>query len=97
MKLCSLDIDSYKNLKGLYSFNNNGYIAMIGLNGSGKSNLLEAISIVFDGIVNKNGSGIPFDYEIEYELMGIYMPERRGKQRKMEKNAKLKNSNSLHM
>lgn len=63
MKLCSLDIDSYKNLKGLYSFNNNGYIAMIGLNGSGKSNLLEAISIVFDGIVNKNGSGIPFDYE----------------------------------
>lgn len=78
MKLCSLNIDSYKNLKGLYSFNNNGYIALIGLNGSGKSNLLEAISIVFDGIVNKNGSGIPFDYEIEYELNGHVYARKKG-------------------
>lgn len=78
MKLCSLNIDSYKNLKGLYSFNNNGYIALIGLNGSGKSNLLEAISIVFDGIVNKNGSGIPFDYEIEYELNGHVYTRKNG-------------------
>ncbi|UKK54378.1 AAA family ATPase [Prevotella sp. E2-28] len=82
MKLCSLDIDSYKNLKGLYSFNNNGYIAMIGLNGSGKSNLLEAISIVFDGIVNKNGSGIPFDYEIVYELNGHIYARKKGQAKK---------------
>lgn len=78
MKLCSLNIDSYKNLKGLYSFNNNGYIALIGLNGSGKSNLLEAISIVFDGIVNKNGSEISFDYEIEYELNGHVYARKKG-------------------
>lgn len=78
MKLCSLNTDSYKNLKGLYSFNNNGYIALIGLNGSGKSNLLEAISIVFDGVVNKNGSGIPFDYEIEYELNGHVYARKKG-------------------
>lgn len=71
MKLYSLIIDGYKNLKGPYSFkNNSGYIALIGLNGSGKSNLLEAISIIFDGIINNNGTGIPFDYEIEYELNG---------------------------
>jgi len=82
MKLCSLDIDSYKNLKGLYSFNNHGYIAMIGLNGSGKSNLLEAIGIVFDGIVNKNGSGIPFDYEIKYELNGHMYALKKGQAKK---------------
>ena len=82
MKLCSLDIDSYKNLKGLYSFNNHGYIAMIGLNGSGKSNLLEAIGIVFDGIVNKNGSGIPFDYEIKYELNGHMYARKKGQAKK---------------
>ena len=73
MKLHSLTINGngYKNLNDTFSFDNNsGYIALIGLNGSGKSNLLEAISIVFDGIVNKKGSGIPFDYKIEYELNG---------------------------
>ena len=54
MKLKQLIIQSYKNLDGTYSFiGNNGYISLIGLNGSGKSNLLEAISIVFDGIINK--------------------------------------------
>ena len=90
MKLCSLNIDSYKNLKGLYSFNNNGYIAMIGLNGSGKSNLLEAISIVFDGIVNKNGSGIPFDYEIEYELNGHIYARKKGQAKKDGKKCKAK-------
>jgi len=82
MKLCSLDIDSYKNLKGLYSFNNHGYIAMIGLNGSGKSNLLEAIGIVFDGIVNKNGSEIPFGYEIKYELNGHMYARKKGQAKK---------------
>ena len=51
-------IKKYKNLSGTYNFEeSNAYIALIGLNGSGKSNLLEAISIVVDGIVNKNGSG----------------------------------------
>ena len=90
MKLCSLNIDSYKNLKGLYSFNNHGYIAMIGLNGSGKSNLLEAISIVFDGIVNKNGSGIPFDYEIEYELNGHIYARKKGQAKKDGKKCKAK-------
>jgi ABC-type cobalamin/Fe3+-siderophores transport system ATPase subunit len=79
MKLKSLYIKKYKNLSGTYNFEkSNAYIALIGLNGSGKSNLLEAISIVFDGIVNKNGSGIPFDYEIEYELNGHVYTRKKG-------------------
>lgn len=83
MKLYSIFIDGYKNLQGPYSFkNNNGYIALIGLNGSGKSNLLEAISIVFDSIVNKNGVGIPFDYEIEYELNNHLYTIKKGQAKK---------------
>lgn len=83
MILKSLYIEGYKNLKGIYSFkNNSGYIALIGLNGSGKSNLLEAISLIFDGIVNNNGSGIPFNYEIEYELNGHIYTRKKGQAKK---------------
>ncbi|MBQ0163617.1 MAG: AAA family ATPase [Bacteroidales bacterium] len=72
-------IYNYKNLNGIYSFENSkGYVALIGLNGSGKSNLLEAISIIFDGLINNNGTGIPFDYEIEYGINGhIYTRKKR--------------------
>lgn len=71
MILKSVTIDSYKNLKGSYSFeNNSGYIALIGLNGSGKTNLLEAISIIFDKLINQSGKDIKFDYQIEYEING---------------------------
>lgn len=85
MRLKSFTINGggYKNLDGTFPFDkNNGYIALIGLNGSGKSNLLEAISIVFDGIVNMNGSGIPFDYEIEYELNGHINTRKKGQAKK---------------
>lgn len=70
MKLIKLVIASeYKNLKGVYNFSeHDGYIALIGLNGSGKSNILEAISLIFNGIFNKKR--IPFLYEIEYEING---------------------------
>ena len=40
--------------------------------------MLEAISIIFDGLINNNGTGIPFDYEIEYGLNGhIYTRKKR--------------------
>ena len=71
MKLKSLTIKGkgYKNLKDTFPFEkNNGYIALIGLNGSGKSNLIEAISIIFDKLINNKGKDIPFDYSIEYEI-----------------------------
>ena len=91
MKLKSLYIKKYKNLSGTYNFEkSNAYIALIGLNGSGKSNLLEAISIVFDGIVNKNGSGIPFDYGIEYELNGHIYARKKGQAKKDGKKCKAK-------
>lgn len=70
MRLKSLYIKDYKNIKNqFFDFSNNtGYIALIGLNGSGKSNLLEAIGLIFNGILNHKQ--IPFDYTIVYEYDG---------------------------
>lgn len=74
-RLKSLYIKEYKNIKGQqFDFSNNtGYIALIGLNGSGKSNLLEAISLIFDELY-----GIPHieqaqvnGYIITFEIAGI--------------------------
>ena len=72
MRLKSLYIEEYKNIKEqTFDFSDNtGYIALIGLNGSGKSNLLEAISIIFKSLINNNGTGVPFAYSIEYEIDG---------------------------
>ena len=68
MRLKSLYINDYKNIKEqTFDFSDNtGYIALIGLNGSGKSNLLEAIALVFNGLLNKKK--IPFNYELQYFL-----------------------------
>lgn len=70
MKLISLYIDKYKNIQNQnFDFSNNtGYIALIGENGSGKSNLLEAISIIFSCLYN--GQNAPFNYKIVYDLAG---------------------------
>ena len=70
MRLKSVYIEEYKNIKNqTFDFSNNkGYIALIGLNGSGKSNFLEAIGIIFNGLMNNKT--IPFKYEIQYELEG---------------------------
>ena len=71
LKSFTINGNGYKNLNDTFSFDNNsGYIALIGLNGSGKSNLLEAISIIFNSLINNNGAGVPFDYNIEFEIDG---------------------------
>lgn len=70
-RLEKIQIAGYKNLTGDYDFSNNkGYIALIGLNGSGKSNLLESISIIFDNLINNNGRQIPFNYALDYQING---------------------------
>lgn len=67
MKLLSLYIDNYKNLSGTYDFtSHDNYIALIGENGSGKSNLLEAVSLIFHGIFDNKE--IPFNYTITYQM-----------------------------
>ncbi|MCQ2211863.1 MAG: AAA family ATPase, partial [Paludibacteraceae bacterium] len=69
MKLRNIHIDHYKNLKSSFSFEDNtGYISLIGLNGSGKSNLLEAISLLFAHIMGIKVT-FPFNqYSITYDI-----------------------------
>lgn len=68
-RLKKLHIDLYKNLSSDYDFSiNNGYIALIGLNGSGKSNLLEAISIIFNRVMDIPDSANISNYDISYNI-----------------------------
>lgn len=72
-RLKSVYIKDYKNIhKQTFDFSTNtGYIALIGLNGSGKSNLLEAISIIFDDLYGIARVSDIREYEIKYEIDGV--------------------------
>ena len=71
MKLLSLHIDKYKNLTGDYDFTTqDGYIALIGENGSGKSNLLEAISLMFGKLYRISNINDIGKFRIRYEIDG---------------------------
>lgn len=71
MKLLSLHIDKYKNLTGNYDFTTqDGYIALIGENGSGKSNLLEAISLTFGKLYKISNINDIGKFRIRYEIDG---------------------------
>ena len=74
MKLKSLYIEKYKNLFPLtIDFEpGNGLTMLVGNNGSGKSNVLEAISGIFhDLFKEKDGRKITCDYKLEYNLNDI--------------------------
>lgn len=66
MKISRLRISGYKNLKNLeMDFEESAsLIALIGDNGSGKSNVLEALTIIFSRLSMKETIG--FDFEVEY-------------------------------
>lgn len=72
-RLKSVYIKDYKNIhEQTFDFSTNtGYIALIGLNGSGKSNLLEAISIIFDDLYGIARVSDIREYEIKYEIDGV--------------------------
>ncbi|MGV2874016.1 ATP-dependent nuclease [Colwellia sp. E150_009] len=70
MKLRTLHIESrFKNINGLkIDFTNkDGLTVIIGNNGTGKSNLLEAISSIFAGLYNQSLNPI-FNYSIAYDI-----------------------------
>lgn len=83
LRLKSLYIKDYKNIKEQkFDFSDNsGYVALIGLNGSGKSNLLEAISLIFKGLLFDKKK-IPFEYEITYEIDGVEYLRKNGHAKK---------------
>ena len=71
MKLNKITFDNYKNLSREYSFEQaNKYIALIGLNGSGKSNLLEAISLLFAHTMGMEVDSPFAQYRLTYDIRG---------------------------
>jgi len=69
MKLVELYIEGYKNLidasKVAFDLSNcTNYTALIGLNGSGKSNILEGVSLIFSSLYHN--SKADFNYAISY-------------------------------
>ncbi|EKT3972904.1 ATP-dependent nuclease [Flavobacterium psychrophilum] len=69
IELKKIKIESqFKNLSGLeINFeNSNGVTVLIGNNGSGKSNVLEAISSIFAGLYDNDNFNPMFKYEISY-------------------------------
>lgn len=67
MKIKRIYIKKYKNIQEqTLTFSDEGnYLALIGENGSGKSNWLEAISMIFRDIYSKDAT---FSYEMDYEV-----------------------------
>ena len=71
MKLKYIKINGYKNLDFKITFPDDGVAVLIGNNGSGKSNVLEAISLVFGYYYDNSLIDKPnFDYVIRYEKDG---------------------------
>lgn len=64
MKIKKLKIEGYKNLNVNLELQSEA-IVLIGNNGSGKSNLLEALSIIFKNLYLQENS-TPFNYSMEY-------------------------------
>ena len=56
----------FKNLDVSLENNTSGVMAFIGNNGSGKSNLLEAISAIFKHLYDKKQKDIPFNFSLVY-------------------------------
>lgn len=69
LKLNTLHIQGYKNIQDLsLDFSGkNGTTVLIGNNGCGKSNVLEAISSIFAGLYRDRLHKPDFDYAIKYE------------------------------
>ena len=70
MKLKKLQIQGYKNLEDItidFS-NNNGTTLLVGNNGCGKSNILEAVSSIFGGLYKDRIHKPHFDYHLEYRI-----------------------------
>jgi predicted ATPase len=70
MRLLKLWIDSYKNLRDLrINFADSPYTVLVGENGAGKSNLLEAIAYIFRNLDLNDDA--PFGYELTYTCRGF--------------------------
>ena len=73
MRLVRVAIDEFKNLRDLHvSFDRESpYTVLVGENGAGKSNLIEALTLIFRNLDLDDPA--PFGYEIEYRCRGEHL------------------------
>lgn len=75
MRLKSIFVSQYKNLLNFsLDFDSNSFLdVFVGKNGSGKSNLFEALIEIFRHLseFNNSDNAISFDYSIRYEIDGL--------------------------
>lgn len=70
MRIKSIFVKKYKNIREqtLTFPNDSSYVALIGLNNSGKSNWLEAVSLIFRDMYTGEKAG--FTYKVNYDVDG---------------------------
>jgi len=77
MKLEKLQLKGFKNLVGrgnlfkLDFVNNSNSTVLIGSNGSGKSNVIEAISSIFNSLFRKDINSLTFEFDLYYSVNDI--------------------------
>jgi predicted ATPase len=73
MRLVRVTIDEFKNLRNLHvTFDQaSPYTVLVGENGAGKSNLIEALTLIFRNLDLDEPA--PFGYEIEYHCRGRHL------------------------
>lgn len=71
MRLDEVTIDEFKNLRDLHVDFDEGspYTVLVGENGSGKSNLIEALTLIFRNL--DLDVGAPFGYHLRYRCRGV--------------------------
>jgi len=69
MKIKELDLPGFKNLRDFHvEFDDSAHTMLVGVNGSGKSNLLESLVSLFSELHLE--ATAPFDYRVKYECGG---------------------------
>lgn len=84
MKINYLKIEKFKNLENFeldLHTNNNDILVTIGKNGTGKSNLLESLVLIFRDLIMQENKP-PFTYELHYECRGEKIQIKSGKNSK---------------
>ena len=73
MRLDAVRIGAFKNLRDLSVDFDEGspYTVLVGENGAGKSNLIEALTLIFRNL--DLDVEAPFDYDLEYECRGSHI------------------------
>lgn len=70
MKVKELDIGDFKNLRDFtVKFDDSSHTMLVGMNGNGKSNLLESLVSLFSELHLQ--ATAPFDYRVKYECSGV--------------------------